>query len=77
MPTEEAADCRSTFGGVKVPYVETCPNLSVLDVFEMEGAGRPVWGEELNDDTWPVRTVHLFVTFLAEIPLGRVTGISV
>ena len=30
MTTEEAAECRSTFGGVKVPYVETCPNLSVL-----------------------------------------------
>ena len=49
-----------------MPYVEQCPSLSVLKVFELELAGRPVWGENLDDDTWPERTVHLFVRLVLD-----------
>ena len=61
MTTDESAECRVNLGGVTVPFVETCPALSVLEVFKLEGAGGPVWGEETEDDAWPERTVRLFV----------------
>ena len=66
MKTEEASECRTRLGGVTVPYVEQCPSLSVLEVFELEQAGRSVWGEDLHDDNWPERTVHLFVCLVID-----------
>ena len=43
-----------------VPFVETCPSFSVLEVFELEAAGRPVWGDEEEEDLLCEKTVHPF-----------------
>ena len=61
MSSEESAECRANLGGVTVPFMETCPPLSVIEVFELEGPGRPVWSDEQEGDDWPERTVRLFV----------------
>ena len=37
MTNEESAECRVNLGGVTVPFIETCPSLSVLEVLELEG----------------------------------------
>ena len=66
MTTDESAECRVNLEGVTVPFVETCPAFSVLQVFKLEGAGRPVWGEETEDDAWPERTVRLFVCLVLD-----------
>ena len=42
MSNEESVECRSSLGGAMVPFIETCPSFSVLEVFELEAAGRPV-----------------------------------
>ena len=52
--------------GVAVPFMETCPSLSVLEVFEREGAGQRVWGEDEEGEDWPEKTVHLFVCFVVD-----------
>ena len=66
MTTDESDECRTNLGGASGPYVETCPSLSVIEVFDLEGAGRPVWGKEQDDDAWPERTVHLFVCLVLD-----------
>ena len=66
MKTDESAESRGNLGGVTVPFVETCPALSVLEVFDLEGTGRPVWCEETEDDAWPERTVRLFVCLVVD-----------
>ena len=47
--------------------METCPPLSVIEVFELEGPGRPVWSDEQEGDDWPERTVRLFVCFVVDV----------
>ena len=32
MTTEESAECRASLEGVAVPFIETCPSLSVMEV---------------------------------------------
>ena len=66
MTTDESAEWRVNLGGVVVNFVVTCPALSVLEVFELEGAGRSVWGEETEDDAWRERTVRLFVCLVVD-----------
>ena len=61
MTSEESAECRATLDGVTATFMETCPSLSVLEVFELEGSGRPVWEEEKEGEDWPERTMRLFV----------------
>ena len=66
MTSEESAECRTNLGGVAVPFIETCPSLSVLEVFEREGAGQSVWGEDEDGEDWPEKTVHLFVCLVVD-----------
>ena len=66
LTTEEAAECRTRLGGVTVPYVEQFPALTFLEAFELELAGRPVWGEILHGDNWPERSTHLFVCLVLD-----------
>ena len=66
MTSEESAECRVNLGGVAVPFMETCPPLSVLEVLELEGAERPVWGDEQEGEKYPERTVRLFVCFVVD-----------
>ena len=61
MTSEESAGYRATLDGVTVPFMEICPSLSVLEVFELEGSGQPVWEEEKEGEDWPERTMRLFV----------------
>ena len=66
MTNEESAECRANLGGVTVPFIETCPSLSVLEVLELEGAGQPVWGEDEEGEESPEKTVRLFVCFVVD-----------
>ena len=47
-----------------MPHVEQCPTLTLLEVFEIKLAWRPVWVDEQHNDNWPERTVRLFVSRL-------------
>ena len=66
MSNEESVECRSSLGGAMVPFIETCPSFSVLEVFELEAAGRPVWGDEEEEDLLCEKTVHLFVCLVID-----------
>ena len=66
MTSDESAECRVNLEGVSVPFLETCPSLNVVEVFELEGAGRPVWGDEEEGEDWPERTVRLFICFVVD-----------
>ena len=78
MTTEESAECRASLEGVAVPFIETCPSLSVMEVFEREGAGQSVWDENDGSKDWPEKTVHLFVCFVVDALYrgGQFSGVS-
>ena len=59
MTEDEVEECRTKLKGVSVPLLESCPNLSVSDVFNLERAGRSVWEGMPFEDHCNWHTIRL------------------
>ena len=67
MSSVEADLCVANLAGEAVPTVESCPNLSVVEVLQAEAAGRPVWDSEQNaQDGVQTESVRLFICLVVD-----------
>ena len=62
MSESESDACATLLAGVTIPIVETCPNLTVSEVVQLEYEGKPVWEDLQRDDNGDQeRSFRLFV----------------
>ena len=67
MAVSDSAAQSALLEGVTVPVVESCPDVTPAEVFQMELAGKPVWDDlEQDESEGQERTVRLFLCLVID-----------
>ena len=67
MSESEAAAFTATVIGEKVPHIEVCPDVTVIEALRLEAEGRSVWrdGSDVSEDR-RVESVQLFFCLVVD-----------